>query len=102
LFGACRKIIKDIEPCHERPITTALLGKTDPLTIPDPAHWPAAQVPGAGLLAGALLGLTSMHMLVDRDHGVPRAGITVVTDTPLPASLVGHCGVGPRSALAGA
>ncbi|MFY8039456.1 MAG: hypothetical protein ACOVN4_07330 [Bosea sp. (in: a-proteobacteria)] len=83
-------------------MTTVPLGKTDPVTIPDPAHWPAAQVPGAGLLAGAILGLTSAHSLVDRDHRVERAGATVVADTPLPASLAGHAGVGPRSALAGA
>ncbi len=81
-------------------MTTVPLGKTDPVTIPDAAHWPAAQVLGAGLLAGAILGLTSAHLLVDRDHLVERAGATVVADTPLPASLAGHSGVGPRSALA--
>jgi endonuclease YncB( thermonuclease family) len=83
-------------------MTTVPLGKTDPVTIPDPAHWLVAQVLGAGLLAGAILGLTSAHLLVDRDHRVERAGATVVADTPLPASLAGHPGVGPRSALAGA
>ncbi len=77
-------------------------GKTDTTKTPDPAHWPAAQVLGAGLFAGAILGLTSACMLVDRHRRVPRAGANVVADRPLPASLAGHSGVGPRSALAGA
>lgn len=75
-------------------------GKTDTTKTPNPAHWPAAQVLGAGLFAGAILGVTSACMLVVRR--VPRAGATVVADRPLPASLAGHSGVGPRSALAGA
>jgi len=110
LIGACRNIIKDIQPCHEPPITAVTLGKIDPVTIPDLVHSRAAQVLGAGLFAGAfpglaipdlaIPGLMPAHTLVDRDHGVPRAGTTVVTYTPLPASLAGHSGVGPRSALA--